>query len=167
MRSSPAAILIFSRSDFGERNFKLMISIKPMTGQHCAAVIEMMREFYSSPAVLTSGSEEIFRNDVEECISGSPYLEGYVFTEGDAVVGYAMAAKSFSTEFGKPCIWIEDIYLKPGYRGGGAGTAFFGFIEEKYPNVLFRLEVEEENERAVRVYRKNGFEVLAYMEMKK
>lgn len=144
-----------------------MISIEPMTGQHRAAVIEMMREFYSSPAVFTNGSEEIFKNDVEACVGGSPYLEGYVFTEGDAVVGYAMAAKSFSTEFGKPCIWIEDIYLKPEYRGGGAGTAFFGFIEEKYPNALFRLEVEEENERAIKVYRKNGFEVLPYMEMKK
>lgn len=33
--------------------------------------------------------------------------------------------------------------------------------------IIFRLEVEVENERAVHIYRKNGFEVLPYMEMKK
>ena len=30
-----------------------------------------------------------------------------------------------------------------------------------------RLEVEEENKRAVAVYQKNGYETLPYMEMKK
>ena len=34
------------------------------------------------------------------------------------------------------------------------------------PSIL-RLEVEAENEHAVHVYRKSGFEVLPYMEMKK
>ena len=47
------------------------------------------------------------------------------------------------------------------------GGAFFGFIEEKYPEAIFRLEVEEENERAVHVCRKCGYEVMPYMEMKK
>ena len=78
-----------------------------------------------------------------------------------------MLAKSFSTEYGKPCIWIEDLYLKPECRGRGIGSAFFEFIEEKYPKTIFRLEVEEENERAVHVYKKNGFDVMPYMEMKK
>ena len=59
------------------------------------------------------GSEEIFENDVENCINENPYLEGYVFEENGVLLGYAMVAKSFSTEFGKPCMWIEDIYLKP------------------------------------------------------
>ena len=78
-----------------------------------------------------------------------------------------MVAKSFSTEFGKPCIWIEDIYIKESCRGQGLGTQFLNFIEAKYPDAIFRLEVEEENERAVRVYRKCGYEFLPYQEMKK
>ncbi|MBP3609252.1 MAG: hypothetical protein J6J42_02830 [Lachnospiraceae bacterium] len=47
------------------------------------------------------------------------------------------------------------------------GSRFFAFIEKKYTGSVFRLEVEEENERAVHVYRKCGYEVLPYMEMKK
>ena len=41
------------------------------------------------------------------------------------------------------------------------------FVEQKYKNAILRLEVEEENEHAVYVYKKRGFEVFPYMEMKK
>ena len=78
-----------------------------------------------------------------------------------------MVAKSFSTEFGKPCIWIEDLYIKDRYRGLGLGSLFFDFITKKYTDSIFRLEVEEDNERAIRLYKKCGFNVLPYMEMKK
>ena len=131
------------------------------------AVIEMMRVFYASPAVLTSGSEEIFEADFNNCIGTSPYIEGYVFEDESNVLGYAMIAKSFSTEFGKQCVWIEDLYIKDKYRGLGTGSLFLNYIEEKYPDSVFRLEVEEENKRAISVYKKCGFNVLPYMEMKK
>ncbi len=144
-----------------------MITIKCLTKEYADSVIDMMRVFYASPAVSTNGSEEIFRRDVEQCINDNPYLEGYVFADDGKAAGYSMIAKSFSTEFGRQCIWIEDLYLKPEYRGTGIGTQFLSFIKEKYPDSIFRLEVEEENERAVHVYRKNGFDVLPYMEMKK
>lgn len=137
-----------------------------MTAEDRACVIEMMRVFYASPAVLSNGSEEIFINDVENCINESPYLEGYIFEDSKKVQGYAMVAKSFSTEFGKTCIWIEDLYIKNEYRGLGLGSKFFDYIKSRYPDAILRLEVEKENERAVKVYEKNGFHVLPYMEMK-
>lgn len=130
-------------------------------------IIDMMRVFYASPAVLSNGSQEIFEADVESCVNDSPYLEGFVFEENDEIQGYGMIAKSFSTEFGKSCIWIEDLYLKPEYRGLGIGSKFFEYLEQKFTDCIFRLEVEEENERAIHVYEKNGFAVLPYMEMKK
>ena len=131
------------------------------------AVLQMMRIFYASPAVLSNGSEEIFNADIDNCVNDSPYLEGFVFEENQVIIGYAMLAKSFSTEFGRPCIWIEDIYLKENYRGRGIGSQFFKFIEERYPGVIFRLEAEEDNKIAINVYKKAGFDVLPYLEMKK
>ena len=140
------------------------VKIREMKREDKEAVIEMMRTFYASPAVFSNGSEEIFQADVETCLSGSPYLEGYIL--GD-LQGYAMVAKSFSTEFGKRCIWIEDIYLQENARGQGLGTAFLTWLAQKYEGCLFRLEVEEENQRAVKVYEKCGFTALPYMEMMK
>ncbi len=141
--------------------------IRKMTPEDRPCVLEMMRRFYASPAVLSNGSEEIFLNDIENCIHENPYLEGYIMETAEEVQGYAMVAKSYSTEFGKPCIWIEDLYVKEQYRGTGVGSALLAFITNKFPGCVFRLEVEEENGPAIRVYEKNGFSVLPYMEMKK
>ena len=141
--------------------------IRKMTRDDKESVIEMMRAFYTSPAVFTNGSEEIFEADVEHCVNDCPYLEGYVFEDNGEIQGYSMLAKGFATEYGKLCVWIEDLYMKPEYRGLGIGTMFFEFLDQNYTNCLFRLEVEEENERAIHVYEKNGFSFWPYMEMKK
>ena len=143
------------------------VKIRNMKSGDRQEVLKMMRTFYSSAAVFSNGSEEIFNTDIDNCICDNPYLEGYVFENGNTIQGYAMLAKSFSTEFGKPCIWIEDIFIKDEYRGLGLGSLFLKSIEAKYPDALFRLEVEAENERAVNVYKKCGYDVLPYMEMKK
>ena len=142
------------------------INIRHIAEQDKPQILEMMRVFYASDAVFTNGSEEIFNADIDNCIGNSPYVEGYVFDDGE-IKGYIMIAKSYSTEFGKCCIWIEDIFVKSKYRSKGIGSLFLKYIEEKYPNCLLRLEVEEENKRAVDVYKKCGYDFLPYMEMKK
>lgn len=144
-----------------------MTKILPMTEAHREAVLSMMRFFYASPAVATNGSEEIFQADIDACVGSSPYAEGFVFETDGNLSGYAMLAKSFSTEYGMPCIWIEDIYLEPEYRNQGIGSQFFDYLEKQFPCHLFRLEVEEENAPAVHTYRKNGFTEMPYIEMKR
>lgn len=69
--------------------------IREMTKTDAEKVLEMMRIFYTSSAVFSNGSEEIFKNDVENCIGNNPYLEGYVFAEDSKISGYAMIAKLF------------------------------------------------------------------------
>lgn len=142
-------------------------SIRLMSLKDKEEVLQMMKVFYESEAVLSNGSSEIFNSDFDNCVNDNPYLEGYVFGLEDKILGYAMIAKSFSTEFGKPCIWIEDLYLKEEYRNKGIGSKFFKFIEEKYPNTIMRLEAEESNEVALHVYKKEGFKILPYIELKK
>ncbi len=141
--------------------------IRLMEDRDRGEVLDMMRVFYSSPAVSTNGSEEIFNADIDGCVGDSPFLEGYIFESAGKIHGYAMLAKSFSTEFGRPCIWIEDLYIKEDFRGLGLGSSFFEYIEKKYEGAIFRLEVEEENKIATYVYKKAGFDLLPYMEMKK
>ena len=60
-------------------------TIRNMMEQDKQEVLDMMRVFYASPAVQSNGSDEIFENDIRTCIEGSPYLEGYVFEDGEDV----------------------------------------------------------------------------------
>lgn len=143
----------------------MKINIRKFNQDDKSEILKMMTEFYSSNAVSTNGSIEIFEKDFDECIKNSSYLEGYVFIENSSILGYAMLAKSFSTEFGKPCIWFEDLYLKPEYRGKGIVTKFIYHIKENYKNHVFKLEVEDYNEHALHIYKKCGFEKLPYSEM--
>lgn len=142
-------------------------SIRMFEQKDKSEILSMMKVFYSSDAVFTSGSDKIFEIDFENCLNENPYLEGYVFTSNKKILGYAMLAKSFSTEFGKQCIWLEDLYLKSEFRGQGIIPKFIKYLEEKYKECIFRLEVENENTHAVHVYEKSGFSSLPYVEMKK
>ena len=89
--------------DFGIRKMQL---------EDKKEILAMMEEFYSSNAVATNGSNEIFETDFENCINDYQYLEGFVFYQNEKILGYAMIAKSFSTEFAKRCIYLEDLFIK-------------------------------------------------------
>ena len=140
--------------------------MRRMTAEDRPYVLAKMKDFYHSDAVITDGSEEIYINDVDECISDSPYLEGFVFPDREgSIKGYAMVAHSYSTEFGRPCIWIEDLYLENELRGTGVATRFFDYLKTQYPDAVHRLEVEKENKRAIKAYVKNDFQEIPYYEM--
>ena len=130
-------------------------------------ILTMMEEFYSSNAVATNGSNEIFETDFENCINDYQYLEGFVFYQNEKILGYAMIAKSFSTEFAKRCIYLEDLFIKKEFRGQGIITEFLRYLENIYVNSIFKLEVDKCNINAIEVYKKRGFIPLSYIEMKK
>ena len=138
--------------------------IRLMKEQDKNEVIGMMTVFYASEAVSTNGSREIFESDFNNCINSCPYLEGYVFEENDNICGYAMVAKSFSTEFGKPCIWIEDLYIKEEYRHKKLGSLFFDFLKDNYKDTIQRLEVDKNNVFAIKAYKKNNFDEVDYLQ---
>ncbi|MBR1859069.1 MAG: GNAT family N-acetyltransferase [Selenomonadaceae bacterium] len=139
--------------------------IRSMKEQDREVVIDMMYQFYNSPAVITNGSEEIFNNNFDACINEWPTVRGYVLIDECDVVGYAITAKSYSTEFGRECIWIEDLYIQKEYRGRGLGTEFIQYLRSLYSSYVLRLEAEVYNSRALETYKKNGFMELPYAEM--
>lgn len=140
---------------------------REMTEQDRGAVLEMMRVFYASPAVRNTGSDAVYQRDIDHCVGPDPCLTGYIFQRERDILGYAMVARSFSTEFGLPCLWLEDLYVRQGWRGGGIGSCFLQYLSDTYPDRLVRLEVEVENLGARRVYEKQGFASLPYVELYK
>lgn len=143
------------------------MTVRPMQPGDFEPVLQMMLDFYASDALLIHPEESVLRRTLSDAIEAGPYVEGFVFFHGDAPAGYGMVAKSYSTEAGGPCVWIEDIYVLPQYRGQGLGTGFLQFVESRYRGwaVRLRLEAEPENEKAIWVYGNAGYEVLGYLQL--
>lgn len=146
-----------------------MLKIRFMEERDRSEVFSMMREFHSSDAVIYTASDEILHRDISDCIGDMPFIEGFVFEDAGEILGYSMVAKSYTTEFGGLCVWIEDLYIKEEFRGKGIGGEFFDFIEKRYEDkaVRYKLEVEDENVRAVSMYKKIGYDELGYRIMSK
>lgn len=148
-----------------------LFEIREIQEKDRAEVFSMMRSFYDSPAVITKSSNDILQRDISDCISNNPLIDGFVFQdkETEEILGYSMLAHSYSTEFGGECIWIEDLYIKEQFRGLGIGKCFFDFVNCNYGNnaVRFRLEAELDNENAIRLYKKCGYDIIPYVQLSK
>jgi ribosomal protein S18 acetylase RimI-like enzyme len=79
--------------------------------------------------------------------------------QGDDPAGFALFFHTFSTFLGRPGIYLEDLYVKPEFRGMGIGRAVLVYLARlaKERN-CGRLEwsVLNWNEPAIRLYRGIG-----------
>ena len=132
-----------------------------------ALYLELVRQFYSSPAVDHPVDEANFHCTFKELMRSREYMEGFILERDGEPAGYALIAKSFSPEAGGPVVWIEEIYILPRFRSMGLGGEFFSFIHERYRGWArrFRLEVSAGNDGAARLYARLGYKPLPYGQM--
>ena len=143
--------------------------ITSLTVENQETLLELMREFYHTPAVLSPVPESHFAATCDQLLRGSPYVAAHlIFAEGHAA-GYGLLAFTFSNEAGGKVLWLEELYIRPAYRGKGLGKEYLEFLEKSYGHQVarMRLEVEPENEGACRLYARQGFRALPYSQMYK
>ena len=63
-------------------------------------------------------------------------------------------------------VWIEEAYVREEFRSKGLGRELFSYVEREYPFAArFRLEVEDDNLRAIKLYTNLGYKNLPYSQM--
>ena len=127
--------------------------------------LKMSRDFYASDVVFRNIPEKFHEDAFEELMKSDLYADCYIFEYDGQVAGYALLAKTYSREAGGVVIWIEELYVLPLFRGKGIARAFFDYLFENIPAARYRLEIEPENERAVKLYIEEGFYKLPYHQM--
>ena len=128
------------------------------------AYFSLASAFYSSEAVIHPAPIENIERTFEELMRSDTYVECRICEEGGEPVGFLLVAKTFSQESGGIVTWIEELFLKEEYRGGGRGTEMVEYIEREFPASRFRLEAEPDNEKAIRLYKKLGYKELPYQQ---
>ena len=143
------------------------LTFRPITAADETDFYTMAEEFYHSDAVLHPIPAEYHRRAFAEMMRSGQYLSGYIFTDGDNTAGFAVTNRMMQHEAGGVMVWVEDLYIRPAYRGQGLGSRFLASLEEQLRGdaVMLRLETEPENERAQELYYRLGYENLNYLQM--
>ncbi len=121
--------------------------------------------FYHTDAVNAPVPVENYRLTFDEMLRSDAYLKGYIFEYEGKPCGFALLSKTFSQEAGGVSVTIEEIYMEPEYRGKGLATEFFEWLKAQPGIMRLRIEVEDDNEGAKRLYERMGFELLPYLQM--
>lgn len=129
--------------------------------------LSMTRDFYQSDAVSHNIPLENRLKTWDEIMRSDEYADCYFVIKDGAVAGYMLLAYTFSQEAGGKTAWIEEIYILPEFRSQGLGSEFFEFIKSEIEPgcARLRLEVEEDNTRAKKLYASLGFKPLEYEQM--
>jgi len=126
---------------------------------------DFVDKFYHTDAVNAPVPTSNYELTFNEMMRSDAYVKGYIFEDDGVPCGFALLSKTFSQEAGGLSVTIEEIYLEPDFRGKGMGTAFFEFLKREIPAMRFRIEVEDDNEGAKRLYERMGFGLLPYLQM--
>lgn len=142
------------------------MDIKIMASEHADKVLEMSKVFYTSDALDHEVPMDIISENIQKAVGTDDILTGFVFCEGDEIVGFSYVTCYYETEVGGVCAQILDLYIDEKYRGRGFATQYFNYVFEKYSHAKrFRLEVVKDNEKAVNVYKRMGFKEISYGQM--
>lgn len=138
---------------------------REITAADKALYLRYVDAFYHSNAVESPVPRENYEITFAELMRSDAYLKCYIFEDGEQPCGFALLSKTFSQEAGGVSVTIEEIYIEQAHRGKGLATAFFEYLKSLPGIARLRIEVEDDNEGAKRLYERMGFDLLPYLQM--
>lgn len=92
-----------------------------------------------------------------------PFAEVVIARFGDDAVGFALFFHNYSTFLGKPGIYLEDLFVRPTYRGKGFGELLLRHLAQLAVQRgcgRFEWSVLDWNQPAIDFYKKLGAQPL-------
>ena len=134
------------------------LRLRPAGAADAGLILELIREL--------AGFERLSHEVVADAAAlrrhlfgERPAAEVLIAEVGDAPAGFALYFPTFSTFVGKPGLYLEDLFIRPAYRGRGIGRAVLIHLSRlAVERGCGRLEwsVLDWNERAIGFYRELG-----------
>ena len=138
------------------------VVIRSATSSDVRLVLEMILELaaYERLTHEVVASEERLR---ETLFGGQPGAEVLLAYEGAECAGFALFFANYSTFLAKPGIYLEDLFVKPHFRGKGVGSALLkrlAALAVERDCGRINWQVLKWNEPSIQFYRKLGAEPL-------
>ena len=134
------------------------IQIRPATERDVSLVLVFIKELaqYEQMGDQVTATEEAVRTAL---FGPTPTAEAVLAVLGDTPVGFALFFRNFSTFLAKPGLYLEDLYVRPQFRGCGYGRRLLAYLARLARDQgCGRIEwsVLNWNKLAIGVYRRVG-----------
>jgi GNAT superfamily N-acetyltransferase len=134
------------------------LEIRAATEEDVPLILSLIKELaeYERLSHEVVATEEALRDSL---FGERPVAEVLIGHLGDEPVGFALFFHNFSTFLGKPGIYLEDLYVRPEFRGAGIGRALLVHLARlARERGCGRVEwsVLDWNEPAIGFYKKIG-----------
>jgi len=135
-----------------------MLVIRDATAADALLIVEMIRELADFERELDQ--VDITPDDlVRDGFGKNPSFHVLVAEWGGQTAAYALYFFTYSTWAGRTSLFVEDLFVRPGFRGKGIGTALLkrmaATAREKYCCGM-RWEVLDWNSAAIEFYHSLG-----------
>jgi len=115
---------------------------------------------YERLAHEVTGTPELLH---EHLFGDRPYVEALVAEWDGAVVGFALFFSNYSTFLTRPGLYLEDLFVRPDFRGRGIGKATIATVARIARDRgcgRFEWSVLDWNEPAIAFYKQMGATIM-------
>ena len=133
---------------------------------HQEATLRLLDAYAADPMGDGRPLSEAARRDLIPGLRVHPTTLIFLAFRGELPVGLAICFRGFSTFAARPLVNISDYYVPPAERGRGIGRRLMEAIEGRARDLgccKLTLEVQENNQRARRLYGAAGFAQAVYV----
>ena len=147
-----------SRTQEVDLSTQTTFKIRPAIEEDATFILSLIKEL----AEYEHLSHEVVatENDLCQTLFGErPFAETLIGEYEGAPISFALFFHNYSTFIGKPGIYLEDLYVRPAYRGKDFGSKMLAYIAAlaKERNCgRFEWSVLNWNTPAIRTYEKLG-----------
>ncbi len=104
-----------------------LFHIRAATRNDVPIILQLIRELaeYEKLAHQVVATER----DLHKALFGEkPVAESIIAELGSTAIGFALFFHNFSTFVGRPGLYLEDLYIKPEFRGRGSGRKMLAYL---------------------------------------
>ena len=128
------------------------------TTEDISSILEMMKAFYAIDNY--PFDREASQKNLSTFLRNQHFGKVWLILVDNQVIGYLILTFGFSFEYQGRDAFLDELYIKENFRSKGIGQQAIEFLlqsAKKLEVKAIHLEVEVQNEKGQKLYKRNGF----------